>query len=242
MKKIIFTIIFGMFLISLVSASLPHKQNTDLFFSITSNNATECVLTTINTPLQVTLINQTGTQVSQTFNFTIDGNNFTELGTYQMNLECSDGSSIVSGAVEREVTYLGKKLDSGKALMSLGFLALLILIFFLNFVGMGFLPKRNQTDEDGRILSITYLKYFRNVLFMTGYFLFIGITYIASNLAFGFLDEVLIANTLFMIFRVSFGLAPLVVIVWLVWIFVSMFHDKQFQKMLNRGIFPGGNL
>jgi hypothetical protein len=126
--------------------------------------------------------------------------------------------------------------------MYIGFLALLIGIFFLNFIGMGYLPARNQVDEDGRILSITYLKYFRNVLVMTGYFLFIAIMYISSNLAFAFLEETLVANVLFMIFRVSFGLAPIVVVVWLVWIFVSMFHDKQFQKMLNRGIFPQGRL
>jgi hypothetical protein len=77
---------------------------------------------------------------------------------------------------------------------------------------------------------------------MTGYFLFIAITFIASNIAFAFLEEELLAQTLFVIYRISFGIAPLVIIVWMVWIFVSMFHDKQFQKMLNRGIFPQGNL
>lgn len=137
------------------------------------------------------------------------------------------------------VTHLGKELSSASATMYLGFLALLVLVFFLNFFGMGFLPDGNTRDEEGRILSISYLKYFRNVLWMTGYFLFIAIMFVASNLAFAFMEEEFFANILFTIFKVSFGIAPVVVTVWLIWIFVSMFHDRQFQQMLNRGIFPG---
>jgi len=141
-----------------------------------------------------------------------------------------------------EVSYLGKDLSESKAIMYIGFLALLVLIFFLNFIGMGFLPKRNQRDEEGKLLSISYLKYFRDVLWMSGYFLFIAITFIASNLAFAFLEEQLVANVLLMIYRIAFGAAPVVVIVWLVWIFVSIFHDKQFQNLLNRGMFSEGRV
>jgi len=140
-----------------------------------------------------------------------------------------------------EVTHLGKELGQAESTMYLGFLGLLVLVFFLNFFGMKFLPNRNTRDEEGRILSISYLKYFRDVLMMTGYFLFIAIMFIASNLAFAFLEEEMFANVLFTIYKVAFGLAPLVIIVWMIWIFVSMFHDAQFQKMLNRGMFPGSN-
>jgi hypothetical protein len=169
--------------------------------------------------------------------------NTSQLGRYDVS-GMGDINGVDTGfsILSFDVTYLGKQLDSGKAIMYLGFLSLLVLIFILNFVAMAFLPKKNQTDEEGRILSITYLKYFRNVLMMTGYFLFIGITFIASNLAFAFLEEELLAQTLYVIYRISFGLAPLVVFVWLIWTFVSMFHDKQFQKMINRGMFPQGRI
>ena len=164
-----------------------------------------------------------------------------DLGTYIVNgFGDVDGVTTVF-AYDYEVTYLGKQLDSGKSILYIGFLSLLVLIFFLNFYGMGYLPSRNQKDEQGRIMSINYLKYFRNVLWMTGYFLFIGIIYISSNLAFAFLGEELLAKTLFIIYRVSFGLAPVVVIVWMIFIFASIFHDKEFQRMLNRGMLPGGN-
>jgi len=220
----------------------PHKKDTDLEFSFTSNAAVSCNVTIGNTPSGIVIINQSSQQSGQTFNNTIFAGNFSELGNYCYNIECSDGSTIEAGSVCREVTYLGKQLSEGQALMYLGFLTLLVLVFVLNFIGMGFLPAKNTRDEEGRMLSISYMKYFRNILWMTGYFLFIGIAYVSSNLAFGFLEEELIANTLFLIFRISFMFAPIIVIVWLIWIFVSMFHDKQFQRMLNRGVFPGSNL
>ena len=166
--------------------------------------------------------------------------NYTDLkGRYDVR-GISDGCEETF-ATYFTITHLGKELSSAGATMYIGFLALLVLIFFLNFFGMGFLPSKNNRDEEGRLLSINYLKYFRNVLWMTGYFLFIAITFVASNLAFAFLEEEMFANILFTIFKVSFGLAPVIVIVWLIWIFVSMFHDRQFQKMLNRGFFPGSN-
>ena len=173
---------------------------------------------------------------------TIPGSFLYESGRYLFNWDCQQtikGGYFVGHV---DVTYSGEVITEGQAILSLGFLTLLVLIFIINFVGMGFLPPRNKTDEEGRLLSISYLKYFRNTLWMTGYFLFIGITYIASNLAFAFLSEQLIAKSLFMVFRVSFVLAPVVLIVWIIWIFVTIFHDKQFQSLLNRGIFPGGNL
>ena len=58
---------------------LPHKVNTDLKFSITSNFADECLLSTINTPTDVIEINKL-IQGSGTFTFEIDKDNYKELG------------------------------------------------------------------------------------------------------------------------------------------------------------------
>jgi len=246
MKRCLLILFTAMFLISLVSALdityEPHELDTDLEFSFTSNNATTCNISTANTPYGVITIDQASEKVGQTFNNTIVAGNFSEIGNYCFNIQCFSGEEVETGSLCRDVTYLGKQLNGARAGLYIGFLGLLILIFFLNFFGMGFLPARNQRNEEGKIMSISYLKYFRNVLWMTGYFLFIGIVYIASSLAFAFLEEELIAKTLFMIYRVSFMMAPIIVIVWMIFIFTSMFHDKEFQGMLNRGIFPQGRI
>jgi len=241
MKNILLIIIISIFFFNIASADLGvFKQGECISLYQLCDTCSYVNITSIQFPNStITYINEAMGKNGVDYNYTFC--NTSQLGEYSYKV-CGDKNTFSCEVIDFEITYLGKTLSSAKAMMSIGFLSLLILIFFLNFVAMGFLPKRNQADEEGRILSITYLKYFRNVLWMTGYFLFIGIVYIASNLAYGFLDEVLLANTLFMIFRVAFGLAPVVVIVWLIWIFASMFHDKEFQKMLNRGIFPGGNL
>ena len=77
---------------------------------------------------------------------------------------------------------------------------------------------------------------------MFEWFLFIGILFMFSNLGFAFLEEELFSQTLFMLFKVCMGISPIIVIVWFVWIIVSMFHDKDFQNMLNRGMFPQGTI
>jgi len=170
------------------------------------------------------------------------GGNFSSIGTYGHGIKCQNGNEGGALSDAFTVTYTGFEITTAQAILSIGFLTLLSLIFISCFVGIGLLPSGNQSNEEGKILSISYLKYFRGVLAIVAYFLFIGIVYISSNLAYAFLNEVLIADTLFMIFNISFGLAPLVVVVWLISIFVSMYHDKEFQRMLNRGIFPQGNI
>ncbi len=49
-RKLLITLILGMFLIGLASASLPHKQNTDLTVVVNSNNATTCNVSFIQYP------------------------------------------------------------------------------------------------------------------------------------------------------------------------------------------------
>jgi hypothetical protein len=221
--------------------SSSFKYNEEVTLYQMCSNCSYVNITSVTYPSsQVEIINEEMTKNGN--DYTYPFTNTSELGIYKYNVCGDKDGGYLCEVLTFEVTYTGKEMSVAQSLLSIGFLGLLILIFIINFVGIGMLPARNQTDEEGRLLSISYLKYFRNILWMSGYFLFIGIVYISSNLAFAFLSETLIANTLFMIFRVSFGLAPVIIIVWLIWIFVSMFHDKEFQKMLNRGIYPGGQL
>jgi len=104
---------------------------------------------------------------------------------------------------------------------------------------MGHLPASNERDEEGRILSINYLKYFRLVLWIFAYFFFVAIIFLSSNIAFAFLGEQLFANLLLTLFRVLLGFSPLVIIVIFISFFVKFFHDKKIQELFKRGIAPG---
>ena len=94
-----------LFNVILVSAEyLPHKQNTELQFSITSNNGTQCNVTSYDYPSGNIFVNQIMTRTGQTFNSTIESGNFTSVGTYCFNIVCTDGSTYEGGSVCREVT------------------------------------------------------------------------------------------------------------------------------------------
>ncbi len=243
-NKIPLVFVFILLILPLVSAlNFPtHKQSTDLEFSITSNNATQCNLTSINAPGSLITINQIGTKSFQTFNFTIAGGNYSEFGTYCHKIECTDGVKINSGEKCYEINYFGKELTESQSTIYIGLLAILILVLVVTVMGIGRLPKENAKDEFGRIMSINHLKHFRLVLWLVSYFLFIAIIYISSNIAFAFLSEQLFAKVLFAIFVVLMSFSPIIVIVLMINFFVKFYHDKEFQSMLNRGIFPGDQL
>ncbi len=149
---------------------------------------------------------------------------------------------INSGDKCYEVNYFGKELTSSQSTIYIGLLGILIFTLFVSFFSMNYLPASNTKDEYGRILSISYLKHFRLVLWLVAYFLFIAIIYLSSNIAFAFLSEQLFAKLLFAIFTVLLALSPIVVIVLMISFFVTFYHDKEFQGMLNRGVFPGDQL
>jgi len=219
-----------------------HQLDKSLSFSITANNATACNLTSINGPSSILIINQEGTKVSRTFNFSVNADNYSEKGLYCHNIECSDGISFSTGQECYQVNYLGKELTQSQSIVYLGLLALLILIMFATFVGIGHLPKQNERDPDGKIMSITYLKYLRLPLWMFIYFLAVGVIYLASGIARAFLLDSGFAKLLWAIFVMMMSLSPVIVILLVVWFFVKFYEDKQFQQYLNRGIFPGSDL
>jgi hypothetical protein len=132
--------------LSLVSAELPHQQNTDLNFSITSNFATSCELTTINTPTGVTTINQLDTG-SGTFDFSINGSNFTSTGTYCMNIVCTDGTDKTTGQECREVTLNGNPSPS-EFVSVLFIIAFLVILYYMSYLVISNIGHLGQGDYD----------------------------------------------------------------------------------------------
>jgi hypothetical protein len=241
--KVIGMLLLSIFFLFLVSADYdPHKINTGLDYSFTSNKATQCNLTSANTPHGVMSIEQIATKNGQTFNLSIGEDVFTEQGIYCFNIECTDGTTIRTGSFCRDVTTTGHLFTQARSMLYIGLLSLMVLIFIGTFILIGYLPAYNERDEEGRILSINYLKYLRLPLWIFLYFLLSGIIFLSSNIALAYLGEVMFGNFLFTLFSVLLALSPVIIIVILISFFVKFFHDKEFQRMLNRGVFPQGRL
>ena len=243
MKKLLITLMLGIFLISMASAYTPHALDTDWNVVINSNNATACNVSYIqhfNNSLRY--LNGAMVQTGSSFNYTVLSGNFTFQGDVCVGIECTDGSVKEVGSSCRTVTYNGKEVSSAQSTIYTVLIGILIFILFVSFWVMGHLPTSNTKDEQGRILSVSYLKYLRLVLWIFAYFMFSAIIFVSSNLAFAYLGEQLFANLLFNLFRILMGFSPVLIVILLISFFVKLFHDKQMQKLLNRGIFPGEQL
>ena len=203
-----------------------------------NNDSTSCSFFLANATGDVVVIRNPIYDNTNRYWYTnISGGNFTR-GKYYYGISCND--STYGGAItgEWDVTKTGYELTEARAIVYVGLLALLIFALFGLFFGMSFLPASNQRDEDGKILSITYAKYFRLPLWLMAYFLFIAIMFLGSNVAFVYLGEELFGKTLFSIFAMGMAIAPAIVIVLMVYFFVKFFHDREFQRYLKRGVFP----
>jgi hypothetical protein len=174
-SKRIYFIILSVFIIAILYSSftnayVPHKQNSNLSFSITSNNADTCNLTIINSPNNIITINQEGTKTSQTFSFEILGGNFTSLGIYEMNTKPYNGEEVISGKVERDVTGSGSIQSTAQAGLSLGILfSVVLLSFFFGLISWKFLDKEKTFPFGLFFLLIAFV--------LVSYSLYLGVLY-----------------------------------------------------------------
>jgi len=270
-KQLVLCILFFVLMINLVSAVPPitteflgdqryvieanvmnmYKTNEAACVHIFVFNQTDgTIANSSKVSCKVELTNHNGTVVLESsptayenhFQICRPPNIITEPDTYALIMVCNDSSTYGTKTDFFEATSTGVELTVGKAILYVLFIFILLFILFAIFFIMSYLPKSNQTDEEGKILQISYLKHLRLVLWLFAYFVLIAIMFIAFNVAFGYLFEEMTGKILFAIYSILFGFAPLIVIVLMISFFVTFFQDKQFQKLLNRGIFPESKL
>ncbi|MFA6201192.1 MAG: hypothetical protein WC679_12390 [Bacteroidales bacterium] len=226
------------------------------------NFSDESILTNITTNCTYNLLNTSGHNVwrvaspnisfgvpssssacQNCFNVIINKQNFTLIGYYSYQIRCQsrlgqggfiNGNYIVQG--------VGLELTDGRSLLYFLEVGSLFLFFILILYFMGKLPDGETRDGEGNLISINNLKYFKSVLLFTDWMILIGIFYLLSNLAFAYLGERLVAQTMFMIYSICFRLTLPIVIVWFIWIFVQIAQDKKMKRLIQKGIFPAGKI
>lgn len=223
----------ALLIIPLSSAYKGHQQDETLEFSFTDDLAISCNITSINLPNGSTeSIVQTMTTSGGNFNGTIEGANFSLLGDYCINIVCQEGY----GTVCRTVTYNGIVLNQERSILYGIFLAVLVLFFFVCIGLLAKLPNKNARDEEGKIISISWLKFVRVPLWGFIYLLFLSILFISSNLALAYLPTGFIGGFLFklvMILGLIGALIPLIVFLYSLQIFLE---DLGIKRKLERGV------
>ena len=207
-KKLLVFLFLGIFLINLVSAESRNsigvfRQGDCVELIQTCADCTYVKISSVSYPnstkaLELVTMTKTGTFYNYTF---CDTSN---LGIYKVDGYGDELAVDTVFSYTFEITYSGKNISSAQGILYIILFVVIFLTFIITIFGINKLPRYNQQDEEGRILSISYLKYLRPVLWFFEWMVIIGILYVSSNIAFAYLNEQLFAQILFTFFRIAF--------------------------------------
>lgn len=169
MKKILLTIILGMFLISFTSA-FTHQQNTILNLKITClndgycSNSSFCNINIIDPNSNLNITGQNMTNQISFHNYTITP---TELGEYCVSGFCEDGTYSEEIDFCFDVTLDGKELSLSNSLIRI----FLIIFFVLLFLGYYKLNDKIDYEKwyDGILKKYENRNYIKLVLSSIGF-------------------------------------------------------------------------
>ncbi len=238
-KKILITIILGIFLFSFASATMNYPVNEQVNITAVCLNNGFCsdlaiCNMTIQEPSGDFIIDNVGMVDGGSFYYT----NITtgEMGTHIVSGFCKDGSIYRNIEYSFEVTPNGDSLSLSNSVLVLGFIFLLLLLFIGVVFGAVAIPSNDEKDDAGNIINKGMTKYFKPILFMVAWGLMLGILFVSSNVALAYLNFGMFGKFLFMMFQIQMWLTFPLIMVWFIWIFVSIFQHNETKKMLERGV------
>ena len=224
-------------LISLASATsigtFQQKEGVQLYQ--TCNNCNYCNITTLRYQNITLLSNIEMTKDETYYYYELDKENVSNLGEYSYCYDCGNDVEKETGCLGFGVTGTGFELNLSRTNLSIALLGLMIFSFIVCIFGASKLPSTDNYDEDEKLISVSKLKYLRPVLFGVSWFLLLGTFYAGGSIALAYMGTTLLGDVLFTLFRIMLGLTPIMILVWFLYIFVSIFQDKKTKRLIERG-------
>ena len=228
------------------------KQGQDFkFHTHVYNTSSGLLVTNVTTSCEIHIYNSSGSHVLESamawdsnnrdFKLDIAGTTFADSQMMSAIVTCN--TSKVGGFVSFsfDVNPTGRELTQARSMLYIGLLSILVFMFIVNVAGITVLPSRDVRADDGEILSINHLKYLKPILYVTAYVILMAIFYISSNVALAYLGAELIGQFMFVTFKIMGYLLLPMVFIWLVYIILSIFKDKETRSMIERGVPVGSN-
>ena len=230
MKKILLTIILGIFLISFVSASLPTVEQNVCIQIKTILNTAGVNISSITYPNETTLfLNQEMEKNALTFNYTFCGTNV--LGTYTYDYFDADGGVYVNDFL---VTLSGNISTTGEAILYF----LLTIIMFAGSIALFYfiliIPYQNPKNEEGTVVEVTKLKYLKVFLITIFYPIVIITLNLMNGIAVNFLSLTIFSGIIGFFFEMMLRLAWIWTVIMALWIFYLLIRDTNFKKIIKQ--------
>jgi len=186
--------------------------------------------------------NSTPLRINNTFYFGIPNTVYNHSSEYTRIIQCN--SSLYGGFYKS--TFIadasGTEITTPKAILYSVFIFMTVLFFLLNIFVINLLPAMNTKDQQGRLIQISWLKYFRYSLFVFEWTLFLIMLYLVGNVAEGYFNERLFSNFFLTMFRLFGYLTAPMIILFFVFIFAKIAEDFKLKNDTAHGMFGGDGI
>ena len=244
MKKILMFAIFGMFFISLASAStcIFHELDTEINFTVTCENGENsdgycsasafCPINIIDPSSNVIVSGENMTDYGTIFAYNFTTN---QTGRYSIAGFCRDGELQKKIDTCIQVTPNGEEFTNGKAISYIGFILILFVIFGLSLYGSLVIPWKHVRTEEGYIIGINEMRYVKLTLWALNYILLMFL----FGLSYKFFREAGIDGfTQFFNWAYQIMLAFIypTMIATIIFMVMAFLASKRLRQQLERGI------
>jgi len=210
------------------------KKDTTIQLFQSCDTCSYVTLSTVKLPNGTILYyNTTMTKTGTAYNYTFTQTDLQ--GEYKYEVCGDKDGSLACEILDFSINYNGEGTSTSQGIIYSVLLGVLILLFVLSLWGISALPAKDERTDEGLIVDAGNLKHVRKIMFLVSYGLLMGIFYIASNIGFVVLTNVMFGKLMFTIFQVMYKLLLPVVFLMFIWIFVSIFQNNEMKKMIERG-------
>lgn len=222
------TVVMIFLFLALGSAQPVFKQNkaTEINIPCTINGAicspsAQCQLSIIY-PNGTVMVNlQNLTQNAGVFTYPLPSNQTSALGEYEMPITCCDGSACGVRHLTYTITPNGEIATTGKGILYIGILGVLFIFFVLCIWG----------GIQAQHVAV------KSFLWLFGYILFIGITFIGWNLSIDYLTSapflIVVFKWVFYVFLVGFFPVLLFAVIYTLYMMTQI---DVIKNMIDRGM------
>lgn len=241
MRKLVLIGLLGLLMLNMAVAEVQSLQTqqieTDVELKQIGADFLSCNITSVSYPnttvfVEDVLMTKRGTE----YNFTISMDNISTLGNYIVNGFCTNGSDDIVWAYDFDVTYNGNKLNTERSILYIGLIAILVFLFLLIVFNIHKLPSGDHVSQEGLILDINNLKYLRPVLWGLAWAVLLGIVFLTSNVSIAYLPNAMFGDFFFTLYRIMFLVTLPMTVVWFIWLFYKLLHDRETKRMIDRGV------
>lgn len=240
-KNLILLLVLSLMMISLVSSSTQvlgtFEKEKDIILVQTCASCTYNTITSITLPNSTALItNINMTKDGSRYTYTLKAGNITSMGTYLVNGVGNLNGVDTVWSYTFEVTGTGQELTNAKAIVYIGFFALLVFLFVLSIFGIQKLPAKSFENADGLYIDVAAVNYGKFSLVGLAWGLLIAINFTASNIALAYLGTEMMGKFFFALFTIQMVLSVPAIILYGLWLILMIRTDKKIRNRIEGGL------